>query len=203
MILRALGLLVASSFLAGCTAHARIDAKHDAMLAETDAQARSSMLYVRCADGAAIRPDCGSLLRRTAEEDFRGKFRARFCEGKSDEDCQAAYERMIHAALRKRYSAADFAAVAATCDVTPGACDDPLAYERLLARSHNEGVQREFGAAEADIERSRHRAKVAADAQTEALVVGAFAVADVALNDRPRCLTTPSVFGSVWVTRCR
>ncbi len=202
MRLAALVVCSGSLVLLSACGHGSIDRKHDAMLAEADAHASAQMVYVRCPNGAHIGPSCGSVLELARGEAFRTKFRDRFCADKTDEACQTAFQRMIDAELQKRYSGADFGAVARHCDANPGTCDDPLAYETLLARSHNDGVQRGHADVESEIETSRRHAKAAADAQTAAIVGGAVTLAAIAV-DRPRCLSYPSALTGVWVVHCR
>ncbi|WP_394826289.1 hypothetical protein [Pendulispora albinea] len=122
-------------------------------------RATQQILFSSCGDETKFGPTCGLVARKLAEPDFRDKFRDKFCEGRTDEQCQTLFQRLFEAELSRRYFAADVNAVVTTCDLHPTECDDPKNYERYLLQSHNQHVQERFAREESAIEEARERAQ--------------------------------------------
>jgi hypothetical protein len=195
----AIALTMLVPTVGGC-AHAEIDRDAERQLDEASNRATARLVTGSCR-GSAIGPGCGLITRHAQSEDFREKFRARVCATKSTEQCEAALQRLIDAELQRRYFAADWRAVASTCDLSPPKCDDPVAYEKLLLASHNTNVQAKYDEESAQIEAERQakqRAAVENDWATAALALD---VAASITRPRPQCESYPSAFDGT-VTVC-
>ncbi len=120
-------------------------------------QTESALVLASCPDGRVVGPNCGLLMDRYKEEDFRAHFREESCVEKTEAECQDRYERMISARLETRYSAADTRAVSHTCDAEPAKCGDPCSYESRLRESHNAEIARRGVQHAQDIELARRK----------------------------------------------
>jgi hypothetical protein len=190
-------LLLASPLLAVGCSHPGIDRAAEREIDVASDRARSAIVYASCPD-SKLGPDCGLIIRFARTEDFRTKFRDRACQGKTSDECEAAFQRLIDAELERRYSAADWSAVARECDLSPPKCEDPAVYEQLLVGSHNRAIQGRFAEDEARINEERRRR------QAEAHARDMRALGEVAylLHDGPKCRSYPSAFGGT-NTICR
>lgn len=153
----------------GCR-HGAIDRQHDAETVGAEGRATVAIVYTRCRGGAPFGSNCGLVVRHTAEESFRDRFRDRVCADKSAEECEAAFRRMIDAELQQRYYAANWTAVAAQCAHSPPKCDDPSVYEGLLMRSHNTAIEARFDVEQGRIEEERRTAHAEEHRRTEQTV---------------------------------
>ena len=99
-----------------------------------------NLRYETCVGGEPFGANCGFLMDRATNEDFRTSFVQKRCEGVDQSTCQARFDRSLDEWLAERYYAADVNRVARTCAEHPGACDSPAQYERLLMQSHNRFV---------------------------------------------------------------
>jgi hypothetical protein len=184
-----------------CACHAsQIDARAASDLADARTSAERSIAYATCADGHAFGPNCGLILRISASDDFRVRFREKVCLEKTSEACEEAFGRLIDAELARRYFAADRAGVAQSCDLHPGFCDDGVAYEKLLMNSHNARIQAQYDGDADRIEAERTRAHHVDNAAALAAVGGALDTV-TALSGGTVCHSSPSVFGGE-VTVC-
>jgi hypothetical protein len=130
-----------SLLLAGCQTRAQaIDDHATAAMVQLRADAQSQLMQESCADGAAIGPNCGLVVKRIAMDDFRASFREKKCGGAGDDACQAKLFRAIDAWLDERYPLADFLTINAQCDAAPDRCD-AVAYEKMLLDSQNDALQ--------------------------------------------------------------
>ncbi len=175
-IVWALALLVAGcGLLTPEDPHAKqVDDEANRDLAGVKIDQEHDVVKLRCPGGADLAPGCGLLFAHVATPEFREKFRARKCTGKTDDECQALYQHEVDAALRERYWAADRQAIAKRCDEEQGRCDDPLVLEKDLLTSHNTNVLVRGAQRQAAIESAReaaHRAdQAAANARTNAVI---------------------------------
>jgi hypothetical protein len=80
------------------------------------------------------------VAEHTATEEHRESFRAARCADVAADACDEQLRRDVEAELQRRYSHADFVAVAKACSEQPQRCGTPADSERLLLRSHNEAV---------------------------------------------------------------
>ena len=174
-----------------------IDRHAEVQLDGATARANQAIVYARCLD-SEIRPNCGYILRHTATDDFRAKFRERVCAAKDAEQCEIAFQRMIDAQLAQRYFAADWNAVGTDCDLSPPKCDDPIVFEQMLLHSHNTNVVSKFDAEAARVEADRRR-KHAEQAERGRRALGELAYL---LHDGPKCRSYPSAFGNMTNTVC-
>jgi hypothetical protein len=196
MSFASLRLLLLATVLSGCGA-ATIDQHYDAALAAADESAASQFVYATC-PSSEIGPSCGLILRHTAGDAFRERFRVRACKEKTPEACEDAYQRSVEAELGRRYFLADWAGVARQCDLSTPTCDDVVVYEKMLVQSHNDVVRMRSLDREAQIEAERREAKARA---TRVALATAGEIA-FALHPGPKCRTYPSVFSGVTNTVC-
>jgi hypothetical protein len=132
---------------------------------------------------------CG-VLAHAARPDFRARFREKVCAQRSAEDCQRAFDEMLEAEVTARYFAADALAVRAICQRFPQRCETPAGFERQLAASHNEAIDRERERLHADIQ-ARERAAAVRER------VAALTLFRTLLGQRTlSCETYPSVYGT-------
>ncbi|WP_394843311.1 hypothetical protein LZC95_40460 [Pendulispora brunnea] len=173
-------------------------------------EAHREMAYATCADGNAIGVNCGLITKHVGNEEFRAKFRAKYCaEPTTEEKCQLLFQRLVDAELAKRYFAADSQAVIMTCDLRPTECDDPLVYERYLLDSHNAHVREKHAKRVNAIEEEREQRQAE---QTREAVEGTVAVisaagqiareVDYQKNGGTKCHSYPDVFSGA-VTYCK
>lgn len=183
----------------GCRNQA-IDDHAEAQLAEARSTAERAAVYPTCKNPEEISGGCGLVLKKATTEDFRRRFRDKKCAGKTDEQCEKLFQRMLDAWLVQRYGLADFDAAARACDSDPGRCDDPVGYELLLLDSHNKRVREGAARAELEIEAARREAH-RRDAHEKAEVVGA-AIDLATQRPAPRCRAYPTVVAGVTTVVC-
>ncbi|MFO0665389.1 MAG: hypothetical protein U0174_15650 [Polyangiaceae bacterium] len=138
---------------------------------------------------------CGLFLEKASSDTYRALFRDRVCKGKTEEECQERFERLIDGVLSQRYYRANFGGVKRLCDDNPRRCEGPYGYELRLLESHNFNVETERLNAERDIEAERRAASEKADDDVlEGIVLGV-AVAGVVVRalPEPGCRTYPQV----------
>jgi hypothetical protein len=190
-------LLASLASLPGCHSQA-IDRFADSERAEIQGDVARAMVTPSCTDGSRFGPGCGLLANLMGSDRFREDFRREYCVGDDESACQALYERMFQANLRKRYYAANYDRVTLDCDARPRSCDAPSDYELRLLDSHNEevrarGIDRELAVID------RQRESQANHKRRQWEVVGEVAYV---LHDGPKCRSYPSVFGGVTNTIC-
>lgn len=150
-----------------------IDAQASEQLADVHRDVRLAVIWSRCPDPTrALGPDCGLLAEGLRSDEFLRKFTAAYCVELDADACQARHERFYTARLGDRYFAADLESVDHQCDLTPGACDDPIGYEKLLLRSHNDHVHARGAERARGIERERIAAHRLRNAQIRSVVFG-------------------------------
>jgi hypothetical protein len=187
----------------GCQSTSRaIDDRAADEMAEVHRDAQLAIVQSSCPGGRPIGPSCGLYMRYLTTPDFRERFRASRCEARTEEECQTLYERMLTAQLKERYFAADVEAVTQRCDLDPGKCDDPVAYEMLLLDSHNDEIGRRGVRAQIEVEENRRAAHARNDAENAELVGVVAAAAIASTYNGPRCLSYPSILTGALMTRC-
>lgn len=183
--------LAAFALLAGCHT-SQINTRAEAQIDVARASAEAKMVYGSC--DMRVTVPCGLIMKLVSTDHYRTAFRDKFCASKSKEACQESYQRMIDAALAKRYWAADWNGVARHCALHPNACEDGVDYEKLLLSSHNAMVQQKYAEDVDRIEAEReaaHRADTAASIATAHAVLGTVAE----LSGKRVCRTYPSLLG--------
>ncbi|CAN5920068.1 hypothetical protein BH11MYX4_BH11MYX4_05260 [soil metagenome] len=126
------------------------------------------------------------MVERVAQRDFRDRFREQRCAGKDPSTCDALLSTAVDAWLEQRYFAADWKAVARTCEEQPGSCDAPSSYELLLLRSHDHFLRADTTRAADELGRELESERRAVAEENAVIGRGVLSAAALLLA-RPHC----------------